>query len=78
MKSKAAGCRSISTVISSIVLLCVSSIIIIIIIISKKVACNDFNFGKLSMHILELNLLISSADDSGDGDDNDDDDDLFS
>ena len=33
MKSKAAGCGSISTVISSIVLLCVSSIIIIIIII---------------------------------------------
>ena len=32
-KSKAAGCGSISTVISSIVLLCVSSIIIIIIII---------------------------------------------
>ena len=33
MKSKAAGCGSISTVISSIALLCVSSIIIIIIII---------------------------------------------
>ena len=33
MKSKAAGCGSISTVISSIVLLCVSSIIIIMIII---------------------------------------------
>ena len=31
MKSKAAGCGSISTVISSIVLLCVSSIVIIII-----------------------------------------------
>ena len=33
MKSKATGCGSISTVISSIVLLCVSSIIIIIVII---------------------------------------------
>ena len=33
MKSKAAGCGSISTVIFSIVFLCVSSIIIIIIII---------------------------------------------
>ena len=33
MKSKAAGCGSISIVISSIVLLCVSSIIIIITII---------------------------------------------
>ena len=33
MKSKAAGCGSISTVISSIVLLCVSSIMIMIIII---------------------------------------------
>ena len=33
MKSKAAGCGWISTVISSIVLLCVSSIIIIVIII---------------------------------------------
>ena len=35
MKSKAAGCGSISTVISSIVLLCVSSIIKIIIITIK-------------------------------------------
>ena len=34
MKSKAAGCGSISTVIYSIVLLCISSIIIIIIIIT--------------------------------------------
>ena len=33
MKSKAAGCGSISTVISGIVLLCVSSVIIIIVII---------------------------------------------
>ena len=33
MKSKAAGCGSISTVISGIVLLCVSSVIIIVIII---------------------------------------------
>ena len=33
MKSRAAGCGSISTVISGIVLLCVSSVIIIIVII---------------------------------------------
>ena len=36
MKSKAAGCGSISTVISSIVLLCVSSIIIKYIYIKKN------------------------------------------
>ena len=37
MKSKATGCRSISTAFSSIVLLCVSSIIIIILIIIIKI-----------------------------------------
>ena len=35
MKSKVAGCGSVSTVISSIVLLCVSSILIIIIILKN-------------------------------------------
>ena len=42
MKSKAAGCGSISAVISGIVLLCVSSIIIIIIITIIIVGSNIF------------------------------------
>ena len=52
MKSKAAGCRLISTIISSIVLLCVSSIIVkiitiiimTIIIIKMHIANLDKNF----------------------------------
>ena len=48
MKSKAAGCGSISTVISSIVLLCVISIIIIITItiIIIIIITNDETFAK--------------------------------
>ena len=45
MKSKVAGCGSISTVISSIVLLSVSSIIIIIIIIMQEKAMTDISKG---------------------------------
>ena len=50
MKSKAAGCGSISTVVSGIVLLCVSSIVIIIIItiiIIIIIARNDLDLRNI-------------------------------
>ena len=70
MKSRAAGCGSISTVISSIVLQCVSSIIIIIIIIiinftwnvilainSRAVSIARYEAGILSWTKTELEQL---------------------
>ena len=61
MKSKAAGCGSISTVISSIVLLCVSSIIIIIITIiivgSNIFVCFTLVFS-LSMAFIESEAAL--------------------
>ena len=61
MKSKATGCGSISTVISSIVLLCVSSIIIIIITIiivgSNIFVCFTLVFS-LSMAFIESEAAL--------------------
>ena len=61
MKSKAAGCGSISAVISGIVLLCVSSIIIIIITIiivgSNIFVCFTLVFS-LSMAFIESEAAL--------------------
>ena len=57
MKSKAAGCGSISTIISSIVLLCVSSIIVKIIIIIMTIIIIKMHIANLDKNFIFISWV---------------------